>query len=338
MKKKPIFSILALSGLFLVGCAGTTDTSSSTDTYTDYPYCEDDSEYFVFNEDETLKNAINTLDIGALEEEERDDILDLLGSNDGYANTVSYRLEKLVDYDTSLVLDDERDFTGVYEKNVVRHDALKILIGEYDLFENYYDEEASLEVTTDETATYQVFRNGFCPFTSRYYEIYDFDDDPLEDVAIERVYGTEAYVRKLNLVNGQALALELISEYADLEDSEIFTSLSFAATKYASNANGEVEGDNLLNTSTALRVSIEGSYNPSGEALGEIFTHSVTIVDGMIKNVTTFSGTFELVGATTVYHTAEQKTAVYSVDTIPPFSGTLLNPADFEFTTTAPNL
>lgn len=337
MKKKPLFSIIVLSALFLAGCSGTTDTSNSTDTYTDYPFCEDDNSFFVFNEDETLKTAIAALDNGVLSSDDRDDILEVLGTNDGYANTVSYSLEETTDYDTLAVLDDERDFTGLYEKNVVRHDALKILIGEYDLHENYYDEEASLEVTNDKTATYQVFRNGYCPSMSRFYEIYDFVD-PLDDVAIENVYGTEAYIRKLNLVNGQALALDLVTEYATLDDSELFSSLTFTATKYASNANGEVEVDDLLNTSVALKISLDGSYAPSGDALGETFSHSVTVVDGMIKNVVEFSGTYEVVGVADVYHTTQQKVAVYSVETITPFAGTLLNPVDFEFTTTAPNL
>lgn len=337
MKKKPFISILVLSALFLVGCNGAGDSSSASDSDSDFSFCEDDSSFFVFEENTTLGDAIEALELGAQTDENRDAILDLLGENDGYANTVSYTLEETTDYDTINTLDDPRDFTGTYEKNVTRYDAEKILSGDYVMHENYYDEDAALEVTTDRTANYQVLRNGYCPAVSRFYEIYDFPATE-NDLASEKVYGTEDYIRKLYLVNGQALALDLVSKYADYEDDALLTSLAFTANKFASNAEGVVEGNASLNTSVSLELKIAGSYAASGATLGENIVHSVLIVDGMIKKIGDFQGTFEVVGATNVYRTYREKIAVYDVETVTAFSGTLLNPEDFTFTNTTPNL
>ena len=337
MKNKSLISIITLSAFFLVGCNGTTDTSSASDTATDYPFCEDDSSFFVFENDTTLSEAIEELDLGVQTNENRDAILDILGENDGYANTVDYTLNEVVDYDALDTLDDPRDFTGVYGKSVTRHDAEKILIGEYTLNENFYDEEASLEVTNNLVADYQVFRNGFCPAISRYYKIYDFPSTE-NDIAIEKVYGTEDYIRELYLVNGQALALDLENKYADYEDSELFSTLTFTANKFVSNAEGVVESNAALNTSVSLELRLTGSYVPSGVTLGERVVHSVLIVDGMIKKVGNFQGTYEVVSEVDVYRTYSELIAEYNVETVAAFSGTLLDPEDFTFSNQTPNL
>lgn len=337
MKNKTFLSLLVLSALFLTGCNGSGDSSSAADSASDYPFCEEDSAFFVFENEETLGNAIDELELGLQSEENRDAILDILGVNDGYANTVTYMYEDITDYDTLDVLDDSRDFTGNYEKNVTRYDAEKILIGDFSLHENYFDEEATLEVTTDLVADYQVFRNGFCPAISRFYEIYDFPATE-NDLARESIYGTEDYIHKLYLVNGQALALDLESKYSDYEDSELFSSLTFTANKFNSNAEGVVEGNASLNTSTSLEIRLAGSYAPNGATLGENVAHSVLIVDGMIKKVGDFQGTYEVVGANDVYRTSRARIAEYDVETVAAFSGTLLDPEDFTFSNQTPIL
>ena len=337
MKKTRAFLILISSSFFAVSCGGpATDPISSDDgSYPDF--CEEDSRFFVFERDDTLENTIDLLTLGGQTEEKRDEILDLLGTNDGYANSVSYTLEEVVDYDEAGVLDDERDIFANYSKEVSRYDSEKILIGDYNLQENYYDEAESVEVDINLDADYQVFRNGYCPSLSRYYEIYDFVGTD-SDVAIEKIYGTENYIRKLNLVNGQALALDFASNYTDYEDSELFSNLSFTAVKYASNSEGVAEGNTALNTSQSLKIELSGSYSPNDPALGESVSDSILIVDGMIKKVTYFSGTFEEVGGSEVYRSWQEKNIEYSVGDIGAYAGTLLDPSDFTFSTSVAKL
>jgi hypothetical protein len=338
MKTKTFVSIITLLALFAVGCSGPGDTSSDSDSGGEFTFCEDDSSFFDFSEDETLKDAIDALPLGLQTNDVRNDILDILGTNDGLANHVEYSLEVTTDYDTIGVLDDDRDFFGQYSKEVTRFDSEKILNGTYDIDENYYDESESVEVTTDLTANYQVFRNGFCPSISRYYEIYDFPGTT-DDVALEKVYGTENYIRTLYLVGGQARALELNTLYADYTEDDSITSLTYAATKFLSNASGEVDSEPTLNTSKSLEIVLIASYDPSGEALGEKALHTVLIVDGMVKKMRDFSGTYEIVVADEIYRTVEMdRTAVYSVEDVGAFSGTLLDPENFSFSNTHPNL
>ncbi|MFA5421359.1 MAG: hypothetical protein WC344_00990 [Bacilli bacterium] len=336
MKQKSLISLLALSTLFIIGCTGQGDSSSSSSSSSQV-FCQDDSADFVFGEDATLATTIEGLDDGFQNTADRNAILDLLGTNDGYANAVGYTLEDVVDYDVMDTLDDPRDFTGTYIKNVTRYDAVMLLEGGYSLYENYYDEEASLEVTNSLAADYQVFRNGFCPAISRFYEIYDFPGTE-DDVAIENVYGTETYIRELYLVNGQALALDLVNEYVEYGDSHIFTTLTFTAEKFDSNADGEVEANPDLNTSTSLELLVTGTYAPSGLALGETVSHSVIVVDGMVKTVRSFQGTYEIDGDDTIYHDYTEQIATYSVEDVGAFAGALLDPDDFTFTTAHPNL
>jgi hypothetical protein len=83
---------------------------------------------------------------------------------------------------------------------------------------------------------------------------------------------------------------------------------------------------------------VTASYDPAGSALGGKAIHSVLIVDGMIKKVSDFSGTFEIVGPDEVYRTFTEKTAIFSVEDIGAFGGTLLDPDGFTFSSTPPNL
>lgn len=337
MKKTLAFLILIGSGFFAVSCGGPATDSISSDDGTYPDFCEEDSQFFVFERDETLKNAIASLTLGEQTEEKRNEILDLLGTNDGYANSASYTLEEVVDYDDVDVLDDARDIFANYSKEVSRYNSAKILIGDYNLQENYYDEDESVEVDINLDADYQVFRNGYCPSLSRYYEIYDFAGTD-NDVAIENIYGTENYIRKLNLVNGQALALDFVSNYSYYDDSELFSNLSFTAVKYASNSEGVAEGNTALNTSQSLKIELSGSYSPNGPALGESISDSILIVDGMIKNVTYSGGTFEEVGGNEVYRTWQEKIIEYNVEDIGAYTGTLFDPSDFTFSTSTPKL
>lgn len=337
MKKRISPPIIVFLTLLLAGCAGPATSTSDSESDDEFTFCEDDSSFFVFDQDDTLGDAIDELEDGTQTDEERDAILEILGTNDGYANHVVYNLEITTDYDTLATLDDDRDFFGEYGKEVSRYDAEKILVGTYDVDENYYDETETTEVTIDLTADYQVFRNGFCPSLSRFYEIYDFagvDDD----VAIESVYGTENYMHKLYLIDGQAKALELNNLFDLYQDNENIELSTFTANKFASKADGEVDANPALNTSTSLELVVAASYDPAGSALGGKAIHSVLIVDGMIKKVSDFSGTFEIVGPDEVYRTFTEKTAIFSVEDIGAFGGTLLDPEDFTFSSTPPNL
>jgi len=337
MEKKTLNFILVTLAFFLAGCAGTPDSTSDSESGGNFTFCEDDSAFFDFSEDDTLNAAIEELPLGLQTDEVRDDILEILGSNDGYANHVSYSLEIITDYDVLSTLDDDRDFFGEYAKEVSRYDAEKVLSGTYDVDENYYDEAESEEVTVDLTADYQVFRNGFCPSISRYYEIYNFAGED-NDVALEKVYGTENFIRKLYLIDGQDEALKLNNHNDDYEEDENVEDLTFTATKFLSKADGEIDADPGLNTSTSLEISVIASYDPAGAALGGKEIHSVLIVDGMIKKVRDFSGTFEVVGIDEIYRTSEEKIATFSVQDNGVFTGTLVNPDDFTFSNTAPKL
>lgn len=337
MKKKIADTIIVVLAFLLAGCTGPATSTSDSDSGDEFTFCEDDSSFFVFNQDNTLNEAINGLPLGVQADEDRDGILEILGTNDGFANRVTYDLEITTDYDDLDVLDDDQDFFGNYSKEVSRYDDEKVLAGTYDIDENYYDETASAEVTVDLTAAYQVFRNGFCPSLSRFYEIYDFAGED-DDVAIENVYGTENYIRKLNLVDGQAKALELNNRFDLYSENENIALAAFTATKFLSKADGEVDADPDLNTSASLELAVSASYEPSGTVLGGKAVHSVLIVDGMIKKVRDFLGTYEVVGVDEVYRTIEEKIATFSVEDIGPFAGTLLNPEDFTFSTNPPRL
>jgi len=335
MKFTTFLPALLASALFLVGCGGDDPSSSSSEG--SHSFCEDDGQYFVFDNDTSLADVISPLAVGVQTEAVRDSVLDLLGANDGYANVAAYSLTETTDYDVMGTLDDPRDSHGQYSKEVTRYSSEKILIGDYSLFENYYDEDTSVEVTLDLDADYQVFRNGFCPSISRYYEIYDFAGVDA-DAASEKVYDTEAYLKKMNLVDGQALALDLIEKYNSYDDTEYFSTLNFTATKSMTNEEGVVEGDAGLNTHQAVRLELFASYDPSGTTLGETASHSVVIVDGMIKSVRDFLGTYEVIADAPLYHVLSEKNVVYDVETIGAYTGTLLDPTAFTFTSGHPNL
>ncbi|MFA5481196.1 MAG: hypothetical protein WC282_02275 [Bacilli bacterium] len=336
MKNTKTIFTLTLSIFLLFGCSGPQE-SESISSSEEHTFCGDDSRYFSFTFNTALADAITALPAGVQSDENRDEILSILGSNDGYANTANLTLSTIVDFGTVGTLDHALDFTGQYSKDVTRYSQEKILDGDFSMYEHFYDEDAAAEVTVDQNAAYQVFRNGYCPSVSRYYEIYDFTDNNY-DLAIEEVYDTEHYIQKLNLVNGQALALDLNNYFDDFVVKGSYSSLTFTANKYLSDEDGVINVNASLNTHNALALDVSVSYLVDPPATNEEASHSVIIVDGMIKAIRDFRGEYEVSGETKIYHESEEKTISYSVETVGGFAGTTLDPTTFTFSTTTPIL
>lgn len=281
--KKALPCLFFLLVAALSSCNPPVDPTSSDDDFTDYNFCDDDSEDFVFKKNDDLKNVIDELPLGVLDDDDFDLLLESLKLNDGRANKIEISLERKVDYGVLGDLDHAKDKNETYNKEVYRYNDFKMLVGTYtESIETY-----GVALST-RSADYQSYRNGFCPSISRYFDVYDFGDI-LDDYAKEYVYSTEDFIEKLKFVDGGFLEKDLSDKKTLFENSGQFDVLTFGATK------GSAE----------TKIQLIGEYEPLDEALGERVEYEVVIKNGMITKVKNFKGTYEVVGLNKVFRTSD---------------------------------
>lgn len=281
--KKALPCLFFLLAATLFGCNPPVDPTSSDDDFTDYNFCDDDGEYFVFEKSDALKHVIDEFPVGALDNDDFELLLESLKLNDGRANKIEISLERKVDYGVLDVFDNTKDKQETYNKEVYRHIDHKMLIGTYT-----ESIEAHGEALSTRSADYQSYRNGFCPTIARYFDVYDFGNI-LDDYAKEYIYSTEDFIDKLKLVDGGLLEKDLSDKKTLFEDSGQFDVLTFGATK----------------GSSETKIQLIGEYEPVGEALGERVEYEVVIKNGMITKVRNFKGTYEVDGSTKVFRTSD---------------------------------
>ncbi|MFA5686960.1 MAG: hypothetical protein WCZ47_01250 [Bacilli bacterium] len=303
MKKAftPVFFLLVA---ILSSCNPPDNLTTTSNTFDDFVYCEDDSEYFVFQRSNGLKNIIDDLPLGTLNSQNLTSLLESLKLNDSEANKVIITLERKTDYNVLDAFDHEKDKEEHYSKEVYRHDEHKMLVGEYDELIKTYDKDTNDVVILNRSADFQTYRNGFCPNISRYFDVYDFGSKT-NDFVKEYGYSTEDYLSVLNLVDGDFLARDILDKKTLFENANVFEDVTLQATK----------------TASETEISLVGAYSPIGDALGEKVEYKVIIKNGLITEVSNFKGMFEIVGLDEVFRTEEKLLKQYSVVTPDEFDG-----------------
>lgn len=294
MKKTltPLFFLLIAT---LSGCNPPNDPTTTDDEPDDHNFCEDDSDYFVFERSKELKDVVDEFEIGVLGEDDFNLLLNNLKENDSEANKVKTTLKREVDYKILNDFDHENDKKEEYIKEVYRYNNHIMLVGGYEEAIQTYDKVNDEILTSEKSAIFQTFRDGFCPSVSRYYDVYDFGNIT-DDFVNEYSYSTEDYLAKLNLVDGGFLAKDIRDKKVLFENSKQFDDVVFQATK----------------TANETEISLIGEYAPVGEALGERVEYKIIIKNGLITKVSNFKGTFEIDGVTKVYRTQESLVKEYS--------------------------